>query len=118
MVIIWEGRGIVVLVIFVAASVAGIALTVLWIMPVFDLTGDNRIINFAVALSALLSAIASYPLGRLIMKPKGGEASTSSHGAPSVGAQPHDTFCFVDVKYWTYIFAMLTVIMLGMSMWS
>lgn len=104
MVLIWHGRGIIVLFMFIAAAIAGMALTIVWIRPAFDIAGDDRVINLGIAMSTLLSAMATWPLGRFVMKP-----------AP---ARQPDTLCFIDIRYWTYIFVGLTAIMLAAAAWS
>jgi hypothetical protein len=101
MVLIWHGRGIIVLFVFIAAAVASMAVTIFWIGPAFDIAGDDRVVNLGIAMSTLLSAIATWPLGRLVMKP--------------VPARQPDTLCFIDIRYWTFIFAGLTAIMLAVA---
>jgi hypothetical protein len=109
MVLIWQGRGIVIFFIFIAACVAGIALTILWIAPILGIVDD---------VSTFLSGTATYPFGRYIMKRRPDKSSMDSRtGQPNVH-QANDTFCFIDIKYWTHIFMALTAIMLGIVIFS
>jgi hypothetical protein len=118
MVLIWQGRGIVIFFIFIAACVAGIALTILWIAPILGIVDDDRAVNLAIAVSTFLSGTATYPFGRYIMKRRPDKSSMDSRtGQPNVH-QANDTFCFIDIKYWTHIFMALTAIMLGIVIFS
>ena len=103
MVVIWHGRGIIVLFIFILAAIAAIILTVMWIAPALSMTDRDRTVNLAIAVSTFISAIALYPFCRLVMKPR-----------PTA----IDTFCFIDMRYWPHIFMILTAIMLAVVIFS
>ena len=98
MVVVWHGRGIIVLFIFILAAIAAIILTVMWIAPALSMADSDRTVNLAIAVSTFISAIVLYPFGRFVMKPR----------PPAI-----DTFCFIDLRYWTYILIILTAIMLA-----
>ncbi len=118
MAIIWQGRGIVVLFVFIAACVAGITLTVIWIAPAMHIDSDERGVNLAIAVSTFLSAVAIYPFGRFVMKPQPEKIVVDPRTGEPCLVRPVDTFCFIDIRYWTHIFLLLTAIMLVVTYFS
>ena len=115
MVLIWNGRGIVVFFIFIAACVIAIPATVIVLAPYFGLN-DDKGFHLSVAVAAFLSAIVSYPLDRLIMKqPEGGSTSVDPKTGQSLTIRSRDSLIFIETRYWTYIFAALTVVMAAVT---
>jgi hypothetical protein len=115
MVLIWNGRGIVVFFIFIAACFVAIPATVIVLAPYFSLN-DDRAFNLSVAVAAFLSAIASYSLDRFIMKqPEGGSTAVDPKTGHSHVVRNRDSLIFIETRYWTYIFAALTVVMVAVT---
>src|SRR5216684_3757618 len=109
MVLIWNGRGIVVFFIFIAACVVAIPATVIVLAPCFGLN-DDKGFNLSLAVAAFLSAIASYPLDRFIMKQPVDPKTGQNH---VVGNR--DSLIFIETRYWTFIFAALAVVMVAVT---
>jgi hypothetical protein len=115
MVLIWSGRGIVVFFVFIAACAVAIPATVIVLAPYFGLN-DDRAFHLSVAVAAFLSAIASYPLDRLTMKqPEGGSTAVDPKTRQSHMVRSRDSLIFIETRYWTYIFAALTVVMVAVT---
>ena len=109
--IIWTGRGILIFLIFIAAFFAAIPLVVIEIDPVLKLSTDQGT-NLAIALAAFLSAIATYPLDRFIMKQRDPQIVVD----PKTGQQQlisrKDTLFWIETRYWPYLFLALAAVML------
>jgi hypothetical protein len=115
MVLIWNGRGIVVFFIFIVACFVAIPTTVIVLAPYFGLNED-RAFNLSVAVAAFLSAIVSYPLDRLIMKqPEGGGSTVDPKTGQSHIVGSRDSLIFIETRYWSYIFAALAVVMVAVT---
>jgi hypothetical protein len=115
MVLIWNGRGIVVFFIFIAACFVAIPATVIVLAPYFGLN-DDKGFCLSVAVAAFLSAIVSYPFDRFIMKqPEGGGTTVDPKTGQSHVIRSRDSLIFIETRYWTYIFAALTVVMVAVT---
>ncbi len=110
MVLIWTGRGILVFFIFIAMVVLSMVFTITESVTRYGLT-DNQGLNLTVAIAALLSAIVTFPMGRLFMKQPREKTITDSRTGQAYIVQTRDTFIWIDVTYWSYIFVVIAVIM-------
>jgi hypothetical protein len=115
MFIIWSGRGIVVFYIFIVACIVAIPATVIVLAPYFGLN-DDKAFNLSVAVAAFLSATVSYPFDRFIMKqPEGAGSAVDPKTGQSHIIRSRDSLIFIETRYWTYIFAALTVVMVAVT---
>jgi hypothetical protein len=111
MVLFWTGRGILILIIFVVLAVAALVFTVTVLTGPLGLS-VNQGTNLTIAIAAALTALATYPMGRLVMKPRTRTLVDRATGQ-SYPVEIRDTFLWVDVRYWTYILAAIAAIMLA-----
>ena len=109
--IIWTGRGILIFFIFTAACFIAVPLVVIEIDPVLKL-GVDRGTNLAIALAALLSAIAAYPLDRFIMKQRDPEHRVDPKTGQQHLVSNKDTLFWIETRYWPYLFLALAAVML------
>jgi hypothetical protein len=112
--IMWTGRGIVIFFIFLFACVIAVTITVIAIAPYFDLNDDQGF-HLALALGAFVSAIATYPLDRLMMKQPTDRTVVDPKTGQSYVVRSRDSLFAIETRYWTYIFAALTVVMLAVT---
>ena len=110
MVLIWTGRGILVFLIFIVMVVVAMAFAITQIAPRYGLT-DNQGVNLTIAIAAALSAIVTFPMGRLIMKQPREKTVTDARTGQAYMTQTYDTFIWIDVTYWSYIFVVIAVVM-------
>lgn len=115
MVLVWTGRGIVIPLVFLAMAVVALVLTVTVFADPLALTA-NQATNLIAALACLFSALATWPIGRLLMKqPRVRMIPDPATGRATPVATP-DTFLWVDARYWTYILAVVGVVMLAATL--
>jgi len=109
--IIWTGRGILIFFIFIAAFFIAVPLELIEIDPVLKLGADQEV-NFAIALAAFLSAIATYPLDRFIMKQRDPQIVVDPKTGQQQLVSRKDTLFWIETRYWTYLFLALAAVML------
>lgn len=109
--IIWTGRGILIFLIFIAVFFIAVPLELLEIGPVLKLGADQEV-NFAIALAAFLSAIATYPLDRFIMKQRDPQIQVDPKTGQQQLVSRKDTLFWIETRYWTYLFLALAAVML------
>jgi hypothetical protein len=112
--IIWTGRGIVIFFIFLAACVIAVVATVVWIGPYLELS-DDRGFHLSIALAALLSAILTYPLDRLMMKQPAERTAVDPGTGQSYLIRARDSLFGIETRCWAHIFVALTVVMLAVT---
>jgi hypothetical protein len=109
--VVWSGRGILIFLIFMGAVFVAIPFVIIEIDPVLNL-GKDKAVNLSIALAAFLSAIATYPLDRFIMKQRGPKILVD----PKTGQQQlisnKDTFMWIETRYWPYLYLALAAVML------
>jgi hypothetical protein len=109
--IIWTGRGILIFFIFIAAFCIAVPLTVIEIEPALHLGGDKGT-NVAIAIAALLSAIVTYPLDRLIMKQRDPKILIDPKSGQQHLVSNKDSLFWVETRYWTHLFLVIAAVML------
>jgi hypothetical protein len=109
--VIWEGRGIVVFIVFIIACAMAIPISFA-IAPAFDISGDRGVrLVFAVAL--FMAAVVCFPIGRFVMKQR--EPETRPHpetGEPTL-VHLRDSLYWIETRYWGYIFFALALVMIA-----
>ena len=113
MVLFWTGRGILVPVVFLVMAVAALVFTVTELSGPFGLS-TNQGTNLTIAIAAALSAIITWPFGRLVMRPRIKVLTDPSSGQ-AFQSEIRDTFLWVDVRYWSYILAGVAVAMCAVT---
>jgi hypothetical protein len=98
MILFWTGRRILIFIIFIAMCIISGAPTITQITIPPGLSIDQST-NLTIAIAAFLSALVTYPIGRFVMR--------------SVDAK--DTLLWIDARYWTYILAVISVLMLAVT---
>jgi hypothetical protein len=114
MVLIWTGRGILVFIIFIVMAVLALIFTVTEISEPYDLTVDQGT-NLTIAIAAFLSSLLTFPIGRLVMKQPREKSVTDPQTGQAHLLQTYDTLLWIDVTYWTYIFAVIAVVMAAVT---
>jgi hypothetical protein len=109
--IVWSGRGILILFIFIAACFVAIPFVIIEIDPVLDL-GTDKGTNLSIAIAAFLSALATYPLDRFIMKQRDPQIQVDRRTGQQQLVSMKDTFFWIETRYWTFLFLILAVVML------
>jgi hypothetical protein len=112
--IVWTGRGILIFLIFIAAFFAAVPFVVLEIDPVLQL-GKDKAVNLSIAIAAFLSAIATYPLDRFIMKQRGPKILVDPKTGPQQLVSNKDTFMWIETRYWPYLYLAIAAVMLGVT---
>jgi hypothetical protein len=112
--IVWQGKGIFVLLIFIAACIAAVPSTLFWIVPNIGLArDDDRGVYLAIAVAAFVSMIATYPLGAFGARPTSDQIPIDKGGTNVL--RSGDTLCFIDIRYWPFLFLALTLAMLAIT---
>ena len=114
MVLTWTGRGILIFVIFIVMAALSLIFTVMEVATRYSLT-TNQSVNLTFAIAAALSALATLPMGRLVMRQPRETTVTDPRTGQTYITQAYDTFIWVDVTYWTYIFAVIAVVMAAVT---
>ncbi len=109
--IIWSGRGILIFLIFIAACLVAIPFVVIEIDPVLQL-GEDKGVNLSIALAALLSAILTFPLDRVIMKQRDPEIQIDPKTGQQQWVSRKDTLFWIETRYWPFLFLALGAVML------
>jgi hypothetical protein len=109
--IAWSGRGILIFLIFIAAVFVAIPFVVIEIDPVSKFSTDQGT-SLAIAIAAFLSAIATYPLDRFIMKQRGPKILVDPKTGQQQLVSNKDTFMWIETRYWTYLYLALAAVML------
>ncbi len=113
MVLFWTGRGILVPVIFLVMAVAALVFTITELSVPLRLS-VNQGTNLTIAIAAALSALVTWPFGRLIMRPRAKVLTDPPTGQTHQG-EAGDTFLWIDVRYWSGILAAVAVVMCAMT---
>ena len=114
MILIWTGRGVLIFLIFIVMAVIAMTLTVTQIAEPAGLT-DNQGVNLTIAIAAFLSALATYPLDRLIMKQQADQTLVDPKTGQAYVFRNRDSLCCIETRYWTYIFAIIAITMLMLT---
>lgn len=114
MVLIWTGRGLVVLFVFVLMAAIAIVITATQIAEPAHLS-DDQAIRLMAAIASFLSAIATYPLGRFVMKQPQDKALAGGARGQAQAVRSRDSLFWIEMRYWTYIFAAIAGIMLALT---
>jgi hypothetical protein len=109
--IVWTGRGILIFLIFIAAFFAAVPLVLLEIDPVSKLS-TAQATSLAIAIAAFLSAIATYPLDRFIMKQRGPKILVDPKTGQQQLVSNKDAFMWIETRYWPYLYLAIAAVML------
>jgi hypothetical protein len=113
-VIFWQGRGIFIVGIFIAACLAAVPSTTYLIAPALGLAHDeDHRVYLMIAVAALATAIATYPLGGFGQR-SAPEQTPIDKGGANVLRSGHTLF-FIDIRYWPFLFLALTLAMLAIT---
>ncbi|HLL26698.1 MAG TPA: hypothetical protein VKT73_03485 [Xanthobacteraceae bacterium] len=109
--IIWTGRGILIFLIFIATLFAAVPFAVIEIDPALHL-GEDKTVNLSIAIAALLSAILTFPLDRLIMKQREPKLVTDPKTGQQQWVSQKDSLFWIETRYWPVLFLALAAVML------
>jgi hypothetical protein len=112
--LIWTGRGILIFFIFITACFIAIPLVVIEIDPILNLGADKGT-NLSIALAAFFSAIATFPLGRFVMKQRDPVLQVDPKTGQQQWVSRQDTLFWIETRYWTYLFLALAAVMLAVT---
>jgi hypothetical protein len=112
--VLWQGRGIFIVAIFIAACIIAVPGTLYVIAPALGLThDDDHRIHLVIAVAAVASAIATYPLGGFGQRPNPDETALDKGGTNVLRSA--DSLFFIDIRYWPFLFLALTLAMLAIT---
>ena len=114
MVLVWTGRGILIFFIFIVMAALSLVFTITEIATRYGLT-DSQGVNLTIAIAAALSAIVTFPIGRLVMRQPREKTVADPRTGQAYIERTYDTFIWIDVTYWTYVFAVIAVIMAAVA---
>ena len=115
MVLFWTGRGIVILVIFMVMAVAAVIFTAIDLSRPLGLSAD-RATNLTIAIAAALTALATWPIGRWIMKQPRKRVIVDRATGRADAVETWDTLLGIGVRYWTYVLAIVAVVMFAVTL--
>ena len=112
--VFWQGRGIFILGIFIAACLAAVPSTLYWIAPALGLAHDeDHRVYLVIAVAALASAIVTYPLGSFGRRPKPDQTLIDKGGTNVLRSV--DSLFLIDIRYWPFLFLALTLAMVAIT---
>jgi hypothetical protein len=112
--VFWQGRGIFIVGIFFAACLAAVPCTLYVIAPALGLAHDaDHRVYLVIAVAALASAIATYPLGGFNQRSNQDPTAIDKSGSNVLRSA--DRLFFIDIRYWPFLFFALSLAMLAIT---